>query len=172
DHQLRVSELQICTSVRTYWHHIINVPESIKASPIINVVNAVPNLMIYSFSPEQGLKHFRMNRWQSFGFLLKKLRDNVTQKKANLLPNDLIIGYMKFTSKPITVPRDAQYLGGVGDGAWFSVQPAPEEQVIIKRFTTKGELEYVILGEAMESFDLSQPLEITYDSHLLFTHIK
>ena len=114
-----------------------------------------------------------MNRWQSFGFLLKKLGDNVAQKKADLLPNDLIIGHMDFASKPISVPKDAQYLGGVGDGAWFHIRSAPEEdKVVIKRFTSKGELEYVILGAAMEPFDLSQPFEITYDSHLLFTHIK
>ncbi|PRD48872.1 DUF6695 family protein [Sphingobacterium haloxyli] len=167
-----IARMLIRSSKQYTWRHSINFPETIKASPISNVVNAVPNRMIYSFSPEQGLKHFRMNRWQSFGFLLKKLGDNVTQKKADLLPNDLIIGCMNFTSRPIAVPKDAQYLGGVGDGAWFSIQPATEDQVIIRRFTTKGELEYVILGEAMESFDLSQPYEITYDSHLLFTHIK
>lgn len=154
------------------WRHSINFPETIKASPISNVVNAAPDRMVYSFTPEHGLKHFRMNRWQSFGFLLKKLGDNVTQKKADLLPNDLIIGCMNFASKPIAVPKDAQYLGGVGDGAWFNIQSAPDDKIVIKRFTTKGELEYVILGEAMEHFDLSQPFEITYDSHLLFTHIK
>lgn len=168
-----IARMLIRSSKRYTWRHCINFPETIKASPISNVVNAVPDRMIYSFSPQQGLKHFRMNRWQSFGFLLKKLGDNVAQKKADLLPNDLIIGHMDFASKPISVPKDAQYLGGVGDGAWFHIRSAPEEdKVVIKRFTSKGELEYVILGAAMEPFDLSQPFEITYDSHLLFTHIK
>lgn len=160
-------------SSKTYrWNHSINFPETIKASPISNVVNAVADRMVYSFTAEDGLKHFKMNRWQSFGFLLQKLKDNVNRRKAALLPNDLIIGYMAFASKPISVPVDAQYLGGVGDGAWFSVQPAPEEKVLIKRFTSKGELEYVVLGEPMEPINLSEAFEITYDSHLLFTHVR
>ena len=167
-----IARMLIRSSQRYSWRHSINFPETIKASPISNVVNAVPDRMVYSFTPEQGLKHFRMNRWQSFGFLLKKLGDNVTQRKADLLPNDLIIGCMDFASKPIAVPKGAQYLGGVGDGAWFCVQPAPNDKVIIRRFTTKGELEYAILGETMEPVNLSQPFEVTYDSHLLFTHIK
>lgn len=167
-----IARMLIRSSKRYTWRHSINFPETIKASPISNVVNAVPDRMVYSFLPTQGLKHFKMNRWQSFGFLLKKLGDNVKQEKADLLPNDLIIGHMDFTSKPISVPKDAQYLGGVGDGAWFSIQAAPEDKVVIKRYTTKGDLEYVILGEAMEPLDLLQPFEFTYDSHLLFTHIR
>ena len=167
-----ITRMLIRASKRYTWRHSINFPETIKASPISNVVNAVPDRMVYSFTPQQGIKHFRMNRWQSFGFLLKKLGDNVTQKKADLLPDDLIIGCMNFSSRPISVPKDAQYLGGVGDGAWFCIQAAPADRVVIKRFTTKGELEYVILGEVMETIDLSKPFEIAYDSHLLFTHIK
>lgn len=154
------------------WNHSINFPETIKASPISNVINAVTDRMIYSFTPETGLRHFKMNRWQSFGFLLQKLRDNVNRQKAALLPNDMIIGCMNFSARPITVPKDAHYLGGVGDGAWFCVQATANEKVIVKRFTSEGELEYVVLGEAMEPINLSNRFEVIYDSHLLFTHIR
>lgn len=160
-------------SSRVYgWMHSINFPETIKASPISNVVNAVSNRMVYSFTNEQGLQYFKMNRWQSFGFLWKKLGDNVSRAKAALLPSDMIIGCMNFASKPIIVPKEAQYLGGVGDGAWFTVQTASEGKVIIKRFTSKGELEYVVLGEPMEPIDFSESFEVAYDSHLLFTHVR
>ncbi|TDS14624.1 DUF6695 family protein [Sphingobacterium paludis] len=167
-----ITRMLMKASQKYRWNHSINFPETIKASPISNVVNAVSNRMIYSFTIEQGLRHFKMNRWQSFAFLWKKLGDNVNRKKASCLPNDLIIGYMHFPSKPISVPKDAQYLGGVGDGAWFCVQATSEDSVIIKRFTSKGDLEYVVLGEPMEPINLKEPFEITYDSHLLFTHIK
>lgn len=113
-----------------------------------------------------------MNRWQSVRFLLKKLGENVSQRKARLLPADHSVGRMNVPSKPITVPKEAQYLGGVGDGAWFSIQATTGDNVIIKRFTSEGKLEYVILGETTEPVNLSQPFEVTYDSHLLFTHIK
>lgn len=160
------------SSKRYNWRHSINFPETIKASPISNVVNVTDERSVYSYTPEQGLKHFKMNRWQSFGFLLNKLDDNFKQRKAHLLPDDLSIGRMDFCAKPITVPDDAQYLGGVGDGAWLSIRPAHNDKVVVKRFTSNGELEYVVLGETVESVNLMQPFEIDYDSHLLFTHIK
>lgn len=160
------------SSKRYSWRHSINFPETIKASPISNLVNVAPDRMIYSFTPHEGLKYFKMNRWQSVRFLLKKLGENVRQRKACLLPSDRLVGCMDFSSKPITVPKEAQYLGGVGDGAWFSIQATTDDKVIIKRFTSKGKLEYVMLGETTEPVNLLQPYEITYDSHLLFTHIQ
>ncbi|SFS70438.1 DUF6695 family protein [Sphingobacterium wenxiniae] len=167
-----ITRMLIHASQKYTWIHSINFPETIKASPISNVVNAVADRMIYSYTPEEGLRHFRMNRWQSFWFLVKQLGDNVAPKKASLLPNDLIIGSMNYTSKPITVPKNAHYLGGVGDGAWFSIFPTQDNKLIIQRFTSKGELEYTILGEPFEPIDFKEPFEVVYDSHLLFTHIK
>ncbi len=155
-----------------YWHGI-NLPETIKASPISNVVNAVNNRMIYSFCPTDGLQYFHMNRWKSFWFLMKQLGDNVSQKKSDLLPNDQIIGAVDFRSKPITIPKDATYLGGVGDGAWYSVTRLEHDrQFIIKRFTTQGELEYVVQGESSLAIQADAPWRVVYDSHLLFTHIE
>lgn len=154
----------------SYWHGI-NLPETIKASPISNVVNAVKNRMIYSYDPCSGLKHFRMNRWQSLFFLLQKLGDNIITEKAALLPEDETIGEMKFKSKSIAVPKNAHYLGGVGDGAWYEAKLLKEGQIKISRFTSKGELEYVVVGKAEQSVDLSKPWCITYDSHFMYSHL-
>lgn len=167
-----ITRMLIRASEKYTWRHSINFPETIKASPISNVVNAVPDRMIYSYCPQQGLKYFKMNRWQSFLFLVRKLGDNVWANKASLLPEDISIGCMRYHSKPITVPKDAQYLGGVGDGAWFYIEENKDQELIVKRFTSKGELEYVILGEASEPLNLQESYEVVYDSHLLFTHIQ
>lgn len=154
------------------WHNL-NLPETIKSSPVSNLINAVEDRMIYSYTPEQGIKKFKMNRFQSFWFLVKQLGDNVSRKKSSTFPNDLIIGGMNYNSKPITIPKDASYLGGVGDGAWYTITPTQiTSQYLIKRFTSSGKLEYVVKGESVEAIDLNQPWNITYDSHLLFTHIE
>ncbi len=153
-----------------YWHGI-NLPETIKASPISNVVNANKDRIVYSYAPETGLQTFRMNRWQSFAFLLKQLGDNVFRNKAEQLPPDLIIGAMKFGSKPISVPKLAKYLGGVGDGAWYFLNKRNDGDIEISRYSSTGELEYVVLGEGNEAFNFHEPWEIAYDSHLLFTHV-
>lgn len=169
-----ITRMLMRSSKRYSWRHSINFPETIKASPMSNVVNAVADRMIYSYTPKEGLKHFKMNRWQSFVFLLKKIGDNFAQKRADLLPNDMLVGCMTFVSKPIALPKTAQYLGGIGDGAWFCIQPTQDNtnEIIVRRFTSKGELEYAVRGEPMEPVDFTQPYEVTYDSHLLFTHIK
>ncbi|MBE8714028.1 DUF6695 family protein [Sphingobacterium hungaricum] len=155
------------------YHHLhgINFPETFKASPISNVVNAVDNRMIYSYSPEQGLKYFRMSRWQSFGFLLKQVSDNVIQRKSDLLPNDLIIGAMNFSSKPENITGNATYLGGVGDGAWYVWKLVKNSLIEISRYTSSGQLEYTVLGKPAQHLDFDLPFEITYDSNLLFTHV-
>lgn len=166
-----ITRMLIKASSRFHFWHMVNLPETIKCSPVSNLVNTVNDRMIYSYSPEEGLKHFRMNRFQSFWFLVKQLGDNVFRNKADLLPPDQIIGAIHYRSKPITVPKDAMYLGGVGDGAWYSICHQDSKQFIIKRFTTSGRLEYAVLGEAEDEFDPAESFEITYDSHLLFTHI-
>src|SRR5690606_11494061 len=127
--------------------------------------------IIYSYIKEDGLKRFKMNRLQSLIFLLKNLGDNIILKRATLLPDDEIVGFMDFSAKPPAVPHDAQYLGGVGEGAWFSVSPSCNNKYIIKRFTSKGELEYVVLGETVDWINISRPFEISYDSNFLFTHV-
>ena len=167
-----ITRMLIRSSAKYSWYHRINLPETIKASPISNVVNATDNCMIFSFCPREGIKHFRMNRWQSFFFLLKKLGDNIWSAKANRLPEDESIGCMEYTFKPINIPKEAHYLGGVGDGAWFWVSAGENEQLLIRRFTSKGLLEYTALGEPVEPIDLTLPFKVDYDSHFLFTHIR
>ena len=166
-----IVRMLMCSSVRYNWFHSINFPETIKASPISNVVNATSDRIVYLYSRQKGLIQFKMNRFQSVFFLLKKLRDNVQSNKAKLLPNDQIIGCMLHTVRPRSIPYDAQYLGGVGDGAWYHLQPTEDGMLIVKRFNSDGELEYAVLGEAATPLALSLPWKITYDSHLLFTHV-
>lgn len=166
-----ITRMLIKSSEKFHIWHKINLPETIKSSPVSNLINAVSDRMIYSYTPEQGIIKFRMNRFQSLWFLIKQLGDNVFSSKADLLPTDQIIGAVKYNSKPISVPKEAMYLGGVGDGAWYTVNQQENKHFIIKRFTSSGKLEYVVLGECEESFDPQKEFEIAYDSHLLFTHI-
>lgn len=168
-----ITRMLMKSSTKYHFWHMLNLPETIKSSPVSNLINAVDDRIIYSYTPSEGIKSFKMNRFQSFIFLVKQLRDNVSRKKSSLFPNDLIIGGMDFISKPITLPKDAVYLGGVGDGAWFTISAADiSNQYVIKRFTSTGKLEYVVRGESTEIFNINLPWKITYDSHLLFTHIE
>ena len=168
-----ITRMLMKSSLKYHFWHNINLPETIKSSPVSNLINAVDDRIIYSYTSEKGIASFKMNRFQSFWFLVKQLGDNISRKKSSLFPNDQIIGGMHYRSKPITIPKDAVYLGGVGDGAWFTLtSTAIKNQFIIKRFTSSGKLEYVVLGEPVSPIDLELPWNIAYDSHLLFTHIE
>lgn len=166
-----ITRMLMKASQKYAWYHGINFPETLKASPISNVVNAQAHRMIYAYTPEVGLTNFKMNRWQSFMFLIKQLADNVNLQKSKLLPDDLIIGKMNYDLKPTAVPENAQYLGGVGDGAWYALQQVENNHILISRHTSKGLLEYMVAGIIQEPFDSNKPYYFTYDSHLLFTHI-
>lgn len=166
-----ITRMLMKASQKYHFWHGINLPETIKASPISNIVNVCNSRIVNSYSPDDGFKSFKMNRWKSFFFLVKQLGDNVFKNKANLLPNDLIIGAVNFGSKPISVPKLAKYLGGVGDGAWYYLNERPDAHIEISRYSSQGNLEYVVLGEADQPVDLHENWEITYDSHLMFTHI-
>ncbi|MEN5086368.1 DUF6695 family protein [Sphingobacterium faecium] len=166
-----ITRLLFASSKQFSWIHPINFPETIKASPISNLVNSAENKMIYSYTPQQGLHNFRMSRIQSLLFLIKKLSENVYSSQAALLPEDITIGSMLHKHKPLHIPENAQYLGGVGEGAWFDFTLLKNNQLLIQRFTITGTFEYAIIGETEERIKSLKDLKVTYDSHLMVTHI-
>lgn len=166
-----ITRMLMKSSKKFHFLHPINLPETIKSSPMSNLINTASDRKIYSYTPAEGLIKFKMDRFQSIWFHLKQVGNNIIKDKALLLPNDQHVGAMKFDSKPISIPTKATYLGGVGDGAWYYISPLEKKQFIIKRYTTKGQLEYIALGEASQNIDINKKFEITYDSHMLFTNI-
>ncbi|UIR56049.1 hypothetical protein LZQ00_17510 [Sphingobacterium sp. SRCM116780] len=166
-----ITRLLFASSAHFRWTHPINFPETIKVSPISNVINSAENKMIYSYSPQHGLQNFKMSRMQSLLFLIKKLSENVYHKQAALLPEDISIGGMVQKHKPSHIPESSQYLGGVGEGAWFDLSLLKNNQLLIQRFTITGFFEYAVIGEPEETLHPTAGINITYDSHLLVTHI-
>src|SRR5699024_4930558 len=67
---------------------------------------------------------------------------------------------------------NAQYLGGVGDGAWYELNREENDKIKITRYTSHGKFEYTAIGKPEETIDRMATLKITYDSHLLYSHIK
>lgn len=164
-----------------YWHGI-NLPETFKSSPLSNVVNVRPDRKIFLHHPETGLQTIYMSRWQSFAFIIKQLRDNFSRKSAQFLPNDQIIGSMKHKERPDNLPEHAQWLGGIGEGAWYVIEPTVEpkesEQLVegkyaieVSRYTEYGELEYRLPFYTNEDFDAKKPFRIAYDSHMIATNV-
>jgi len=166
-----ITRMLMRSSTKFHFWHSIHFPETIKSSPISNLVNAVADRTIYSYTAEEKIVRIKMTRFQSFWFLLKQLGDNVSSRKSSYLPSDAPIGAMQYQYKPSSLPDEASYLGGVGDGAWYYYEIIDKQHIRIQRFTTTGQLEYTVLGLLPAQLDVNQDFSITYDSHLLFTHV-
>ncbi|QNL51291.1 hypothetical protein H8S90_06870 [Olivibacter sp. SDN3] len=167
-----VTRLLASSSKKYGLFHGIRYPETIKSSPMSNVVNVRRDRLVYLYDDLNGLKRIRMSRFQSIAFLLQQLYDNVSTRRALSLPDDTIIGAMEASKRPTSLPEEAQWLGGVGEGAWYLIKPnGLAGHFVVSRYTETGELEYERIFRTESPFDINQSFAITYDSHLLFTTI-
>ncbi len=167
-----ITRLLMHASKKFHFWHSINFPETIKASPMSNLVNAAPDRTIYRYSDSAGLCCLRMNRFSSLAFLLRKLKTNICRSLASTLPEDITIGGMVQKDRPAAIPCRSQYLGGVGEGAWFYIEPVDTNQAIVQRYTIHGDLEYTVLARPTQPMDFNSPYHVCYDSHFLFTHLE
>lgn len=168
-----ITRLLIKASQKYHIFHSVRYPETIKASPMSNVVNVCADRRIFSYEEGEGMRFLRMNRFGSLWFLMRQLKDNVSSRLSRALPDDEIIGAMKAGLRPAHLPETAQWLGGVGEGAWYTLEAYDHNgHFLVSRFTEEGEEEYRHVFYTQEPFDAERPFEITYDSHLLFTTVQ
>lgn len=141
-------------------------PECFKASPMSNVVNAVTKEDIFCY--DQGeLEPWRMKRKHSLRFQFGLLKDNFSTKGAKNLAPDDSPGMIEAPSHPASIPDKAQWLGGIGEGAWFHLAQLPEGQTFnIYKYTAAGNLEYQIQTKCMQQFQINRPY--TFTSHFMY----
>jgi len=138
-------------------------PECLKASPTSNVVNAGLSREIYCFSNSK-LESWLMGRWDSLKFQVELLEPNFSKKKSNILPCDEILGFMEEPAKPAHLPPNAQWLGGLGEGCWFTLDSYSDE-IEITRFNYKGEIDYTVLSNSVREFNNQHSYEFSYQVH-------
>src|SRR5690606_38675908 len=107
--------------------------ETFAASPISNVVNIRHDRNVYCYYDGQ-LRKLKMTRSQSFRFMIGQLRDNFSRRLSLLLPDDLTCSSIPKRPKPEPVPVGAQWLGGVGEGAWYHLSAEGQMTYIITRY--------------------------------------
>src|SRR5690606_25997497 len=87
------------------------------------------------------LETWNMNRSKSLRFQLGLLRDNFSASGARRLPDDSQPGSIAEPARAIQIPPGSQWLGGIGEGKWFSLQYKNDEY-FIERYDPDGSLEY------------------------------
>ncbi|SKB56800.1 hypothetical protein SAMN05660226_02038 [Parapedobacter luteus] len=143
----------------------IALPESFKASPVSNVVNAAPNGVVYC--DQAGvLTMLRMTRWQSLRFQVDLLCHNLSSAKAKELPCDKKPGSMDEPVKPVQVPKSAQWLGGIGEGAWYALENSGvQDGLVLTKYAADGSEDYRVDCVASHPVNLNLPFQFTYHCH-------
>lgn len=167
-----ITRLLMRSSKKYHYFHGVNLPESIKSSPMSNVVNVRKDRLIHIYDFPKKIQSVRMSRLRSIFFLFKQLKDNFYIHLSANLPDDQIVGSIVQQEKPSNIPPLSQWLGGVGEGAWYHMEGTEEENYyLVSRFTERGELEYSLPFYSTDFIDLNKPYRIEYDSHMIYTTV-
>lgn len=143
----------------------ITLPESIKPSPMSNVVNASPDRIVHCYH-EGKLETKRMNRWHSLKFQVDQLLQNLSSTKSKNLPCDRRPGSIAEPTRPKTVPAAAQWLGGIGEGAWFILERSIEtDDLVVIKYAANGHEEYRVLCTGNHPINPDMPYQFTYQCH-------
>ncbi len=138
-------------------------PESLKASPTSNVVNANTEGTLYCYANQQ-VEQWKMSRKESLKFQIKQLSDNFSNKRSKDLPGDTKLGLLDEPMRPMHIPSHATWLGGMGEGCWYALS-AEADQYEITKYNYKGAVDYIVAVDPIGKFDHSANFEFTYDIH-------
>ncbi|MGO1244743.1 MAG: DUF6695 family protein [Sphingobacterium sp.] len=140
-------------------------PESLKASPTSNVVNAANKEGVMCYH-DTTLHPMPMTRRQSLLFQFRLIKDNFTKQGSKTLGIDSNSGWIDAPGCPKHIPKDAQWLGGIGEGAWFHLQHIGQTNYLLRKYNTQGEIEYTTPVYCIQQLDLTKPHQFTFH----FTH--
>jgi len=138
-------------------------PECLKASPTSNVVNAGYSDVIYCYV-DSKLETWNMGRWDSLKFQVELLHPNFLKSKSHELPDDLILGHVEEPKRPKHLPETAQWLGGLGEGCWYSLLDYSGD-IEITRYNYKGEIDYSVYCNTETDFTDFSDFRFSYYVH-------
>ena len=145
-------------------------PLTVRPTPLFNVVAAKSQDTIYSF--EGGtLEFLDKSRRHSLSDLSVKLLESAFSKYTNTLTDDEIQGDIDEPQRPVKLAAHAQWLGGLGEGAWFVVDAIDAHSFKGAKYAKDGALEH----EAVyinEHITLPKNPLVTYTSHYGFFSIS
>ena len=137
------------------------VPNSIKPSPISNVGYADKQHVVYTY--ENGnIQRITMSPKEGLVYLLKQIRDSLKRNRSTLLPRDNVAGEFNQPLRVTSLPIHAQWLGGIGEGAWWNIKPLGTHYVISK-FNKIGEKMYEVLAKSEGFFVHHEAYVFTYN---------
>jgi len=145
-------------------------PLTVRPTPLFNVVAAKSQDTIYSF--EGGtLQYLDKSRRHSISDLSAGLLESALSKYTNTRPDDQIHGDIEEPKRPAQLPAHAQWLGGLGEGAWFVVDALDKHSFKGSKYAKDGTLEHEA-KYVNEHILLPKNPVVTYTSHHGFFSIS
>ncbi|WP_164112326.1 MULTISPECIES: DUF6695 family protein [Sphingobacterium] len=141
----------------------INFPETLKPSPMSNIINTGANNTIHCYH-EGMVQQQRMGRISSLNFHWQLLKENLSSKHISTLGCDTDNGQLDRPALPPNLRENAQWLGGIGEGMWFQVlnDGISESHYWVESYTSSGVLINRIATICpQQNLDLAKPFEIT-----------
>lgn len=137
-------------------------PETLKPSPISNIVNTHNDGFIYCYN-EGNLQHWKTNRLHSLRLHWQLLKENLSHKHFATLGCDTDHGHLNCPSRPPHLQYNAQWLGGIGEGMWFQLLALSTAQCyLVESYDSQGQLINQVRTICLQkTFDIQRPFEIT-----------
>jgi len=145
-------------------------PLTVRPTPLFNVVAAKTEDIIYSFE-EDVLQTLDKSRRHSMTDLGGGLLESTLSKYTKNRPDDTIHGQIQEPNRPSVIPSQAQWLGGLGEGAWFHINKVGPHSFDGIKYDSIGAIEH----EALYSNDqipVPDNVKITYASHFGFFSLE
>jgi hypothetical protein len=139
-------------------------PISYKPAPAHNVAAAATEGVCFRIF-EGNVQTYPPNRFKAMISLGSGLLKAASKKHAGALRNDSILGQVQEPPRPASVPSDAQWLGGLGEGAWHALEPIPGG-LRMQRIDASGVAEFEGTYEYPSGdHPFDHPVRLVHDSH-------
>ena len=144
-------------------------PLTVRPTPLFNVVAAKSEDTIYSF--EGGaLQYLDKSCRHSISDLSAGLLESALTKYTDTRPDDEVHGDIEEPQRAVQLAAHAQWLGGLGEGAWFVVDAIDAHSFKGTKYAKDGGLEHEAIY-VNEHITLPKNPEVTYTSHYGFFSI-
>lgn len=145
-------------------------PLTVRPTPLFNVVAANTNDTIYSF--EGGdLQYMEKSRRHSLADISQSILQSAFTKYAKDKNDDKIHGHIEEPQRPASIPATAQWLGGLGEGAWFNVNKTGPHSFEGLKYDEQGLLEYEGIYKN-EHIEIPEQPKLTYVCHHGFFSVE
>jgi hypothetical protein len=125
-------------------------PLSVKPTPEHNVAASATEGICLKVCQGQ-VQSYVPNRWKAMLNLAFGILKAASKTHASALRNDSILGQVHEPSRPDNIPSHAQWLGGLGEGAWHVLDVLPHA-IRMERIDLSGQAEFEGLFQLPPNF--------------------